>query len=80
MFYVLGPLDEAAVGIDPHTLEKKSTPLHVENTVVEDTKAKGAKAPAKPADKSKEEATRPVSGNSKVDEDKPPRYTKKQIV
>lgn len=77
MFYVLGPLDEAAVGIDPHTLEKKSTPIHVENAVVEDPKAKGAKPPAKPADKAKEEVLRPVSSNSKTDEGKPPRYTKK---
>ena len=73
MFYVLGPLDEAAVGLDPVTLEKTSTPVQREAAAAEDPKAKGKAAPAKVV----KEETRPTSGVSKVSEiTKPAKYTK----
>jgi hypothetical protein len=47
MFYILGPLDEAAVGLDPMSLEKVSNPQLQANAAVEDPKAKGKAPPAK---------------------------------
>lgn len=80
MFYVLGPLDEAAVGLDPLTLEKSLKPVSYETNQTDDTKGKG-KAPAgKPVAPPKEEIKeRPDSSVSKKEEQKPPKYTKKQI-
>lgn len=80
MFYVLGPLDEAAVGLDPLTLEKSLKPQNYESNQTEDPKAKGKAPPGKPAAPPKEEVKeRPDSSLSKEKEQKPPKYTKKQI-
>ena len=62
MFYLLGPLDEASVGLDPQTLEKTSRPIHIETQVIEDPKAKVKALPNKAPEKPKEEVVRPVSG------------------
>jgi len=55
MFYILGPLDEAAVGLDPLTLEKSNRPLNYESNQTEDTKKTGKAAAGKNVAPPKEE-------------------------
>lgn len=81
MFYILGPLDEAAVGLNPLTLEKSANPVPQAATQEIDPKLPktGSKPPAgKPAPGKEEIKDLPVSTAEKS-EAKPPKYTKKQI-
>jgi hypothetical protein len=55
MFYILGPLDEAAVGLDPLTLEKTNRPLNYETNQIEDNKTKGKAAAGRTVAPPKEE-------------------------
>lgn len=80
LFYILGPLDEAAVGLDPMTLEKSANPRAAnESAIIEDPKTAKGKPPAKGKEAPKEVPVEVPATAESAKDAKPPKYTKKQI-